>query len=185
MTYKCSSLKECDAEGYTLPETLSVLFVISILSIISIPSYFSMVRKVSCISGKMDLPGLCWSEAQKPGSCWVASNDCFFPRPGRRPGDVYSKPDDSKEVSGFYVILTSPNSTATVRYKAYLCSGATLGAEGSKLIGSSLTDSDYLDKKSNYVSFPQGVCGFEFYLIQKSRSTGARIEFITNFSIKK
>ncbi len=179
------SAKKDTEQGVTLIELLVVLSIVGILSAIAIPTYFSIVKKASCIAGKVDLPGQCWPEPKKPGSCWVTSTDCFFPRPGRRPGDVYSWTEGSKGVGGFYVNLTSANSAATVHYKAYLCSTGALAIEEKKLIASSLTDSDYLDTKINYIEFPDGVCGFEFFLVHKSRADEKRIEFVMNFNIGK
>ncbi len=181
---QCSAKKD-NEQGVTLIELLVALFIMGILSAIAIPTYFSVVKKASCIAGKVDLPGLCWSEPKKPGSCWVTSVDCFFPRPGRRPGDVYSRPEGSKGVGGFYVNLTSSNSVATVHYKAYYCSTGALAIEEKKPIVSSLTDSEYLDTKINYIKLPDGVCGFEFFLVHKSRADGKRIEFVMNFNMDK
>ncbi|MBD1902057.1 prepilin-type N-terminal cleavage/methylation domain-containing protein [Trichocoleus sp. DQ-A3] len=171
------SAKKDSEQGFTLIELLVALCLAGILSAIAIPTYFTIVKKAFC----MDSSGLCWPEPKKPGSCWVTSMDCFFPRLGRRPGNVYRQPESFKRVDGFYVNLTNPNSSATVYYKAYLCSTGALAIEDKKLIVSSFTDMDYLDNKINYIKFSDSVCGFEFFLINKSRYDGNRIEFVMNF----
>ena len=171
------------AQGYTLIELLVVLMIIGVLASIALASYTSIIRKVSCIARQGDLPGLCWPEPKKSGWCWVASKDCFFPRPGRRPDNVYSQPNGYKGVKGFYINLTNADSSATVRYKAYLCSKKGISIEGSQPLEGSITESDYLDARNNYIEFSQRVCGFEFFLIQKSRSNGNRIDFDMNFAV--
>jgi prepilin-type N-terminal cleavage/methylation domain-containing protein len=183
LKFVLSLARKTTTQGFTLLELLVVLCIIGILSTIALASYLSIIRKVSCIAREGDLPGLCWPESKKWGGCWVASPDCFFPRPGARSGDVYSQPRGYKEVKGFYVNLTTPNSAATLTYKAYPCSDSGSVLSDSKYIESSIAGSEYLDTRSNYISFPKGICGFEIYLIQKLRTDGNRIYFDMNFAV--
>lgn len=109
-----------------------------------------------------------WPEPEKRGRCPV-NQVCDQYR-------TYEKPADARGIAGFYVNLTSPDSSALIRWKHRLCNGE--AKEGSQEISTSSTG-------KNYIDFPESVCSFTFNVVDAKNYRGneTEIQFLMNFDV--
>ena len=111
-----------------------------------------------------------WPGPERPGACQVNQVcDKYGP---------YQKPDDARGIGGFYVNLTSPDSSALITWTARQCESNQIISSGSKDISTSSTG-------QNYIDFPSRVCNFTFTLLnpKRYRGGGERVDFLMNYDV--
>lgn len=115
-----------------------------------------------------------WPEPEKPGSCRV-NQVCDQYR-------TYQKPSNAWGIAGFYVNLTSPDSSAIIRWSARQCDGKEI--TGSKDISTSSAGNNYIDFP-NKLPFVSGVCSFTFNVLdpKRYRDGGNQVEFLMNYDV--
>lgn len=118
-----------------------------------------------------------WPGPEKPGSCLVNQVCDQYNR-----NDAYKKPDNAWGIAGFYVNLTSPDSSAIIRWSARLCDGKEI--TGSKDISTSSTGQNYIDFP-NKSFFASGVCSFRFNVLdaKRYRDGERQVDFLMNYDV--
>ncbi|HAA31016.1 MAG TPA: hypothetical protein DCE56_29060 [Cyanobacteria bacterium UBA8553] len=114
-----------------------------------------------------------WPESEKRGYCPV-NTSCNFPQNG----SYYNKPSDVRGIGGFYVNLTSPDSSALIMWEARKCDGSSFS--GNRQISTNTTG-------QNYTDFPSNVCNFKFTVTdgKRYRDGGNRVDFLMNFDVDR
>ena len=114
-----------------------------------------------------------WPGPEKHGICLV-NQVCGSP--------TYQKPSNAWGIGGFYVNLTSPDSSALIRWTARQCDGTELSS--SRNISTSSTGQNYIDFP-NRGRFASGVCSFRFNVVDANRyrDGGPLVEFLTNYDV--
>lgn len=118
------------------------------------------------------LAGERWPGPERTGNCPLTQSSCE----GYGPYQIRPSASGPSGIGGFYVNLTSPDSSALITWKASLCDGNQIN--GSKDISTSSTG-------QNYIDFPPRVCNFTFTLLnaKRYRDNGNRIDFLTNYDV--
>ncbi|NJK70078.1 MAG: hypothetical protein HC941_29450 [Microcoleus sp. SU_5_3] len=119
-----------------------------------------------------------WPGPEKSGNCAVNSVCGPYPQSGS-----YEKPNNgSWGIAGFYVNLTSRDSSALITWTAQQCDGKELS--GSRNISTSSTGQNYIDFP-NKLPFVSGVCSFTFKVLdaKRYREGGDRVDFLTNYDL--
>ena len=114
-----------------------------------------------------------WPGPEKHGTCQV-NQVCGSP--------TYQKPSNAWGIGGFYVNLTSPDSSALITWTARQCDGRELS--GSRNISTSSTGQHYIDFP-NKRRFASGVCSFRFNVVdaKRYRDGGYLVEFLINYDV--
>jgi len=121
-----------------------------------------------------------WPGPERSGKCPV--NQVCGPYPQSGSG-AYEKPNnDSWGIGGFYVNLTSQDSSAIIRWTARKCDGNQIS--GSKDISTSSTGQNYIDFP-NKLPFTSGVCSFTFNVMdaKRYRDGESQVEFLMNYDV--
>jgi hypothetical protein len=114
------------------------------------------------------LAGERWPEREKPGNCPFNQRSCEY--------RTYQIPRGASGIGGFYVNLTSPDSSALITWTAGQCDGNQIS--GSRNISTSSTG-------QNYIDFPPRVCNFTFKVLdpKRYRDGGNRVDFLMNYDV--
>ncbi len=114
-----------------------------------------------------------WPGSEKHGICQV-NQVCTSP--------TYQKPSNTWGIGGFYVNLTSPDSSALIVWTARKCDGTELS--GLRNISTSSTGQNYIDFP-NKSRFASGVCSFRFNVVDANRyrDGGPLVEFLINYDV--
>jgi hypothetical protein len=114
-----------------------------------------------------------WPGPEKSGICQV-NQVCGSP--------TYQKPSNTWGIGGFYVNLTSPDSSALIRWTARKCNGNELS--GLRHISTSSTGQNYIDFP-NKGWFTSGVCSFRFEVVDANRyrDGGSIVAFLINYDV--
>lgn len=119
-----------------------------------------------------------WPGPEKSGNCPFSQSSCEY-------GPYIIVPNDLRAwgIGGFYVNLTSPDSSALIAWTAKQCDGKEISS-GTKNISTSSTGQNYIDFP-NRSFFAQGVCSFTFTLLnpKRYRGGGDRVDFLTNYDV--
>ncbi len=109
-----------------------------------------------------------WPGPERPGKCPLNQSSCEY--------NTYQVPSGALGIGGFYVNLTSPDSSALITWTASQCDGNQIS--GSKDISTSSTG-------QNYIDFPSRVCNFTFTLLnaKRYRGGGDRVDFLMNYDV--
>ncbi|MCC3412737.1 MAG: hypothetical protein JGK24_16200 [Microcoleus sp. PH2017_29_MFU_D_A] len=136
------------------------------------------VTVVSSFSfGSIARAGERWPVPENRGSCLVNQVCDTYNK-----NQDYQKPSNAWGIAGFYVNLTSPDSSAIIRWSARLCDGKEI--TGSKDISTSSTGQNYIDFP-NRSFFAQGVCSFRFNVLdaKRYRDGGNQVDFLMNYDV--
>ena len=119
-----------------------------------------------------------WPGPEKRGQCEVNQVCGPYPESGS-----YEKPSDASGIGGFYVNLTSPDSSALITWTARQCDGKEIS--GSKNISTSSTGQNYIDFPNRSFFNAQGVCNFTFNVLdaKRYRDGGAQVNFLMNYDV--
>lgn len=111
-----------------------------------------------------------WPEPERPGNCPFNQSSCEY--------RTYQVPPGASGIGGFYVNLTSPDSSALITWTARRCGDGKEISSGSKNISTSSTG-------QNYIDFPSGVCNFTFKVLdpKRYRGGGNRVDFLMNYDV--
>ena len=114
-----------------------------------------------------------WPGPEKYGICQV-NQVCGSP--------TYQKPSNAWGIGGFYVNLTSPDSSALITWTARQCDGKELS--GSRNISTSSTGQNYIDFP-NRRPFASGICSFRFEVVDANRyrDGGPLVTFLINYDV--
>ena len=112
-----------------------------------------------------------WPEPERTGNCPLSQSSCEYKNYKIRPSA--SGPSG---IGGFYVNLTSPDSSALITWTAKKCDGNQIN--GSKDISTSSTG-------QNYIDFPPRVCSFTFTLLnaKRYRDGGNSVDLLMNYDV--
>ena len=115
-----------------------------------------------------------WPQRENRGSCPVNQVCDGYP--------TYQKPSNAWGIAGFYVNLTSPDSSAIIRWSARQCDGKEI--TGSKDISTSSAGNNYIDFP-NKLPFASGVCSFTFNVLdaKRYRDGGVQVDFLMNYDV--
>jgi hypothetical protein len=123
-----------------------------------------------------------WPGPERSGQCEVNQVCGLYPRAGS-----YEKPNNgSWGIAGFYVNLTSPDSSALIRWRARLCNSNNDEISGSKEISTSSTGQNYIDFPNKFPNPLQaGVCSFTFNVVdaKRYRDGGDKVQFLMNYDL--
>ena len=120
-----------------------------------------------------------WPEPERTGNCPLSQSSCEYKNYKIRPSA--SGPSG---IGGFYVNLTSPDSSALITWTASKCDGNEIS--GSKNISTSSTGQNYIDfPNRSFFAQGQGVCSFTFKVIDAKRYRDGRdkVQFLMNFDL--
>ena len=114
-----------------------------------------------------------WPGPEKSGNCPLTLSSCQY--------NTYQIPPSASGalgIGGFYVNLTSPDSSALITWTARQCESNQIISSGSKDISTSSTG-------QNYIDFPSRVCNFTFTLLnpKRYRGGGDRVDFLMNYDV--
>ena len=115
-----------------------------------------------------------WPEAEAQEKCTIAEAPC----------KTYTrfKPNDAKAIGGFYVNITSENSSAIVEYTARKCNGEEFSK--AQNISTRSTDQNYIDFPNVYTPLDVGVCSFTYRIVNPQRTDGGtQIDFKFNYDV--
>ena len=115
-----------------------------------------------------------WPGPERPGNCPLNQSSCEY--------NTYQIPSGALGIGGFYVNLTSPDSSAIIRWSARQCDGKEIS--GSKDISTSSAGNNYIDFP-NKLPFASGVCSFTFNVLdaKRYRDGGAQVDFLMNYDV--
>ena len=118
-----------------------------------------------------------WPGPERPGGCPV-NQICEY-----GPYTINPNASGAWGIGGFYVNLTSRDSSALITWTARQCDGKEISS-GAKNISTSSTGQNYIDFP-NKLPFTQGVCSFTFKVIdgKRYRDGENRIEYLINYDV--
>jgi hypothetical protein len=115
-----------------------------------------------------------WPEPEVPGSCRVGTTCNTY--------STRHKPNDAKAIGGFYVNITSENSSATVKWTAQKCNREEFS--GAQPISTRSTNQNYINFPDVGIPFSVGVCSFTYEIVNPQRTDGGtEIQFKFNYDV--
>lgn len=116
-----------------------------------------------------------WPGPEKPGKCPLNQSSCEY--------NTYQIPSGALGIGGFYVNLTSPDSSALITWTARKCDGNEIS--GSKDISTSSTGQNYIDFPDRSFFNAEGVCNFTFKVIdaKRYRDNEKIVTFLMNYDV--